>query len=107
MEILGDDLNLVLQGLRLLRSAQLTDIPDKFEYLYQRVKAEVLGKAEQEQPEESKPSILENMGDVYYNPKDNPITGTCNEGFQTPFGYDPFISPNPFGGGAMNETTPF
>lgn len=109
MEILGDDLNLVLQGLRLLRSAQLTDIPDNLEYLYQRVKSEVVGEEEPSKEEPSKeenPSILENMGDVYYNPKDNPITGTYNEGFQTPFGYDPFISPNPFGG-VMNEPTPF
>lgn len=83
MEIAGDDLNRVLNALRLMRSAQLTDIPDQFEYLYQRVKAEVLGEEEQSK-EENKPSILENMGDVYYNPKGNPITGTCNEGFQTP-----------------------
>lgn len=43
MEILGDDLTLVLQGLKLLRSAQLTDIPNNLEYLYQRVKTEVVG----------------------------------------------------------------
>lgn len=108
MEILGDDLTLVLQGLRLLRSAQLTDIPDNLEYLYQRIKTEVVGEDEpsEDEPKEEEGKILDNMGDVPYNPKNNPITGTYNEGFQTPFGYDPFISPNPFGG-VMNETAPF
>lgn len=94
MEILGDDLDPVLQGLKLLRSAQLTDIPNTLEYLYQRVKAEVVGEEEQSKDEEQKAQMFEGVP-LY------PI-----ECFQTPFGYDPFISPNPFGG-AMNETTPF
>lgn len=88
MEILGDDLTLVLQGLKLLRSAQLTDIPNTLEYLYQKVKKEVVGEEEQSKSEEQEVEMYEGVP-LY------PI-----EYFQIP-------PPNQFIGGVMDETAPF